>query len=153
MTTEITAAAGAAAPAPAAADAGGATAATPAERAPLGTGSAREGAHHWWTERLTSLSTLLLFVWFAVSLLRLPDYGHRTVTEWLGSPLAAVPMLLLVVSTFWHLKLGLEVIVEDYVHDDGARLFWTMLINFAAVLGAAFALFAVLRIALGGGGD
>ena len=118
-----------------------------------GTGSAREGAHHWFTERLTALSTLLLFVWFGVSLLRLPDYGHGSMTEWLSMPSAAVPMLLLIVSTFWHLKLGMQVIVEDYVHDEGSRLFWIVLINFAAILGAAFSLFFLLKIALGGGGD
>ena len=114
-----------------------------------GHGSAQAGAHHWWQERLTSLSTLLLFIWFGVSLLRLPDLGYQSVTAWLGTPLAAVPMILLIVSTFWHLKLGLQVVIEDYVHDEGNRFFSILLINFGAVLGAAFALFAVLKIAFG----
>jgi succinate dehydrogenase / fumarate reductase membrane anchor subunit len=113
-------------------------------------GSAREGAEHWWQERLSALATLLLWVWFAVSLLRLPSYDHALISEWLGSPLAAVPMLLLIVATFWHLRLGLQVIVDDYVHDEGSKMFWTMLISFASVLGAAFALFSVLKLALGG---
>ena len=115
-----------------------------------GLGAAGEGAHHWWLERLTSLSTLLLFVWLGVSLLRLPMYDHATIADWLSSPLAAVPMLLLVFSTFWHLKLGLQVVVEDYVHEEGSKFFWIVLINFAAILAAAFALFAVLKIALVG---
>jgi succinate dehydrogenase / fumarate reductase membrane anchor subunit len=68
-------------------------------------------------ERLTSVSTLLLFVWLLVSLLRLPSLSHGAVTQWLASPIAAVPMLLLIVSTFWHLKLGLQVIIEDYAHE------------------------------------
>ena len=140
MTSEVTAAAHD----PAATD-------EPQNAAARGTGSAREGAHHWWVERLTSLSTLLLFVWFGVSLLTLPAHDHATIKEWLGSPYAAVPMLLLIVSTFWHIKLGLQVIVEDYVHELGSKLFFVALINFASVLGAAFALFAVLKIALGGG--
>ena len=117
-----------------------------------GLGSAKSGAHHWWLERLTSVATLLLLVWLAVSLLRLPDLGHATVTEWLRSPLAAAPMLLLVVATFWHLKLGLQVVIEDYVHGEGTRLFWIMVLNFAVVGGAALALFAVLAIAVAGGG-
>jgi succinate dehydrogenase / fumarate reductase membrane anchor subunit len=71
-------------------------------------------------------------------------------TEWLASPAAAVPMLLLVIVTFWHLAMGLKVIVEDYVHDEGSKIFWIVLVDFAAVLGAAFALFAVLKLALGG---
>lgn len=114
-----------------------------------GLGASGEGAHHWWLERLTSLSTLLLFIWFGVSLLRLPALDHRTITEWLADPIVAVPMLLLVVSTFWHLKLGLQVVVEDYVHDEGSRFFWIVLVNFASVFAGALALFAVLRIALG----
>ncbi|HJS41487.1 MAG TPA: succinate dehydrogenase, hydrophobic membrane anchor protein, partial [Sphingomicrobium sp.] len=83
------------------------------------------------------------------SLLRLPELDHRTVTEWLADPIAAVPMMLLVVSTFWHLKLGLQVVVEDYVHDEGSKFFWIVLVNFASVFAGALALFAVLRIALG----
>jgi succinate dehydrogenase / fumarate reductase membrane anchor subunit len=118
-----------------------------------GLGSAEAGAHHWWLERLTSVSTFLLFVWLVVALLRLPDLEHRTIAMWLGSPLAAVPMLLLVISTFWHLKLGLQVVVEDYVHDEGNRLFSLILVNFAAILAAAFAIFAILKIAFGGSGD
>ena len=116
-----------------------------------GLGSARSGAHHWWLERLTSVSTLILFVWLIVSLLRLPSLGHESVTLWLSSPLAAVPMLLLIVSTFWHLKLGLQIVVEDYVHEEGLRLFSVVLVNFFAIAGAALAAFAVLKIAFGGG--
>lgn len=115
-----------------------------------GLGSARSGAHHWWLERLTSVSTLLLFVWLIVSLLRLPSLGHESVTAWLASPLAAVPMLLLILSTFWHLKLGLQVFIEDYVHEGGLKLFSLALLNFFTLVGAALAIFAVLKIAFGG---
>jgi len=115
-----------------------------------GLGSAKSGAHHWWLERLTSVSTLILFLWFLVSLARLPGLDHQTVTQWLASPLAAVPMLLLAVSLFWHAKLGLIVVVEDYVHEEGGRLFWVVVINFLAILGAALAAFSILKIALSG---
>ena len=115
-----------------------------------GLGSARSGAHHWWLERLTSVSTLLLFVWFVVSLLRLPSLEHSAVTEWLSAPLGAVPMLLLIVSTFWHLKLGLQVVIEDYVHEEGMKFFSITLLNFFTIALGALAFFAVLRIAFGG---
>ena len=115
-----------------------------------GLGAAGEGAHHWWLERLTSIATLLLIIWFGVSLLRLPALDPGTLAEWLAQPLAAVPMLLLVFCTFWHAKLGLQVVVEDYVHEEGGKFFWVMLINFAAILGGMLGLFAVLKIALGG---
>ena len=119
---------------------------SPAERV-RDSGSAREGAEHWWHERLSSVATLLLFVWLIVSLLRLPSLDHRGVTEWLRDPLAAVPMILLILATFWHLKMGLQVIVEDYVHDEGNKFLSLLLLNFAAVGAAAFAIFAVLKIA------
>ena len=129
-----------------------AAATPPASETPLGRvrghGSAREGAEHWWHEPLSSLAVFLLLVWFAVSLLRLPAYDQPTIAEWLGSPLAAVPMLLLVAATFWHVRLGLKVIVEDYVHDDGAKLFWLVLIDLFVVLAAAFGLLAILKLAL-----
>jgi succinate dehydrogenase / fumarate reductase membrane anchor subunit len=137
MTTEVNAAA-----------VGTARDETPLTRVPE-QGSAREGAHHWWEERMSALATFLLFVWFGVSLLRLGTIDHATLTEWLSSPFAAVPMLLLIVATFWHIRMGLQVIVDDYVHDSASRLFWTMLISFGSFLGGAFAAFAVLKIALG----
>lgn len=114
-----------------------------------GLGSARHGAEHWWHERLSSVACLLLYVWLLVSLLTLPSLDHRAVTEWLRQPSAAVPMLLLVAATFWHLRMGLQVIVEDYVHDEGNRFLALLLLGFAAWAGAAFAAFAVLKIALG----
>jgi succinate dehydrogenase / fumarate reductase membrane anchor subunit len=116
-----------------------------------GLGPAKAGAHHWWLERLTALGTLVLLVWLAASLLRLPELDHRTLAEWLTAPLAAVPMLLLILGMFWHLKLGLQVVVEDYVHSDGPRLAWIVLINFLSLFGAGLAIFAVLKIALGAG--
>lgn len=114
-----------------------------------GLGPVGVGGHHWWTERLTSVATLLLFVWLLVSLLRLPSLDHQAVTLWLSSPLAAVPMLLLIVSTFWHLKLGLQVVIEDYVHDEGNKFFTLALLNFLTIGVGALALFSVLKIALG----
>ena len=115
-----------------------------------GLGSARSGAHHWWLERLTSISTLLLFVWFVVALLRMPSLDHAAVTEWLAEPLVAVPMLLLIVSTFWHLKLGLQVVIEDYVHEEGMKFFSITVLNFFTIAVGALALFSVLKIAFGG---
>lgn len=112
-----------------------------------GLGSAREGAEHWWHERMSSVAVLLLFIWLIVSLLRLPALDHRGITEWLRDPLAAVPMILLVAATFWHLKMGLQVIVEDYVHDEGNKFLSLLLLNLATVGAAAFAIFAILKIA------
>jgi succinate dehydrogenase / fumarate reductase membrane anchor subunit len=114
-----------------------------------GLGSSKQGALNWYHERLSSVATLLLFIWFIVSLIRLPSFDRGTVVEWLSSPLAAVPMILLVYTTFWHAKDGLRVVVEDYVHDEGAKFFWLAVLNFLFILGGGLAIFAVLAIAFG----
>lgn len=115
-----------------------------------GLGSAREGAHHWWLQRLTAGANFLLMSWFILSLLRLPGYDHATVTAWLSSPFAAVPMALLVLSVFWHFRMGLQVVVEDYVHG-GARVIALVLLNLYAFGMGAFAVFSILKIAFTGG--
>jgi len=114
-----------------------------------GLGSSKQGALHWYHERLSSVATLVLFVWFIVSLIRLPAFDRATISEWLSSPLSAVPMVLLIYTTFWHAKDGLRVIVEDYVHDEGGKFFWLALLNFLFILGGGLAIFAVLAIAFG----
>ena len=113
-----------------------------------GAGSAREGAEHWGEERLTSVTTLALLLWLAVSLLRLPALDYATVTQWLKAPLAAVPMLLLIVSLFRHLQMGLIQVIDDYAHDDGNRMILTTLVTIASAFTGALAMFAVLKIAL-----
>ena len=116
-----------------------------------GLGSSKQGALNWYHERLSSVGTLLLFVWFVVSLVRLPDFAHATVVRWLASPLAAVPMVLLIYTTFWHAKDGLRVVIEDYVHEEGAKFFWLTLNTIFFIVGGALAIFSVLKIAFTGG--
>ena len=115
-----------------------------------GLGSAKSGAHHWWMQRLTAGSNLLLMIWFMVSLLRLPGYDYATITTWLSSPMAAVPMMLLIASVFWHFRIGLQVVIEDYQHEE-ARVVALVLLNFYTVAMAGFAIFSILKIAFAGG--
>ena len=115
-----------------------------------GLGSSGVGGAHWATERMISLATLPLFVWFVVSLLRLPDMSHTTVVNWLGSPLNAVLMVLLIATTFVHLKQGMQVVLDDYVHDEGTRVLSNVALVFLSVAGGAAATFAVLQIAFRG---
>jgi succinate dehydrogenase / fumarate reductase membrane anchor subunit len=112
-----------------------------------GLGSAREGGGHWWTERMTAVAALMLYTWLLVSLLRLGTLDYGTVSEWLRDPWAAVPMLLLVVTTFIHLKHGLQVVIEDYVHDEGNKFFTLLLLNFFAIGLGTLAVFSVLKLA------
>lgn len=116
-----------------------------------GLGSAREGAGHWWQERSTSVALLALYVWLLASLLRLGSLDYGTVREWLSDPWAAIPMLLLVVTTFVHLRDGLQVVIEDYVHDEGNKAFALMLLNFVVIAAGTIAVFAIFKIAFTAG--
>ncbi|QQN73467.1 succinate dehydrogenase, hydrophobic membrane anchor protein [Croceicoccus sp. YJ47] len=114
-----------------------------------GLGSAHEGAHHWLLQRFTAIGNLVLVLWLVFSLLTLPDYGYLTMASWLSSPLAATAMVLLILSTFWHARLGMQVMIEDYVH--GANRFAAIvLLNLFFVAGGVFGIVSVIRIALGG---
>ena len=115
-----------------------------------GLGSAREGGEHWIGERVSSIALLLLGVWLIASLLFLPALDHATVSQWLRTPLGAVPMTLFVITSFYHGLDGLKVVVDDYVDDEGNRFALNTALLFLAVGGAAFALFALAKVALGG---
>ncbi len=114
-----------------------------------GLGSAKTGAHHWWMQRLTAGGNILLLLWFVLSLLRLPSLSHKMVVQWMQSPLVAVPLILLVANTFWHFRMGLQVVIEDYQHDQ-SRIVAIVLLNFYTIAAAALAIFAILKIAFGG---
>ncbi len=114
-----------------------------------GLGSAKSGVGHWWHQRVTAVANLALLLWFVVSLVRLPALDYATVTTWLRQPVAAIPMLLLIVSVFYHFRLGVQVFIEDYLHHEGTKLLALLALNFYALGGAAAAVFAVLKIALG----
>ena len=116
----------------------------------LGQGSAKEGVHHWWAQRLTSVALVPLGVWFAVSVLSLPSLDHATVTAWIGQLWTTVFLILLVISAAWHSQLGVRVVVEDYVHGSGAKTLTLALVTFFHVVVAAAGVLAVLKVALGG---
>jgi succinate dehydrogenase / fumarate reductase, membrane anchor subunit len=114
-----------------------------------GLGSARHGAGHWWLQRVTAFGNLALILWLIFSLIALPDLGYETVRGWLQSPLAAVPLLLIVANTFWHMKMGLQVVIEDYVH--GAQRIVTLALLHIWTFGAGgLALFSILKVAFTG---
>ncbi len=115
-----------------------------------GLGSAHGGAHHWLLQRFTAIGNVLLLGWFAVSLVLLPSLDYTTVSGWLADPVPATAMALLIVSTFWHARLGLQVLVEDYVHEDGNKFAAIAALNLAVFGGAGFGVFCVIRLALGG---
>ncbi len=114
-----------------------------------GLGAAKSGVGHWWHQRVTAVSNIALMLWFVASLVRLPALDYATVVGWLRQPVAAIPMLLLIVSVFYHFRLGVQVFIEDYLHHEGTKLLALLALNFYALGGAAAAVFAVFKIAFG----
>jgi len=115
----------------------------------LGLGSAKEGVEHWWLQRVTAVALVPLTVWFVAALIRHLGGDYLAAVAWLRLPMTAIPMILVVVATFVHMALGLQVVIEDYVHHEATKIASLMLVRLACwALGAA-ALFAVLRVAFG----
>jgi succinate dehydrogenase / fumarate reductase, membrane anchor subunit len=116
----------------------------------LGRGSAKEGVHHWWLQRLTSIALVPLSIGFVASLLRLPVLDYTTLVAWMRQSGTALGLILFVLVAARHSQLGVRVVIEDYVHTDGLKALALVLIDFTHVLIAAAAVFAVLKVALGG---
>ena len=113
-------------------------------------GSAHSGSLHWLFQRFTAIGNLVLVLWFGASLLLLPNFSHSAVAEWIARPLPATAMALLLISTIWHARLGMQVMLEDYVHTPANKFACIACLNLAAFAGAGFGLFCVARLALGG---
>lgn len=114
-----------------------------------GLGTAKSGTDHWWKQRVTAIANAALLIWFVVSLLRLPDLTYATVVAWLRQPIVAVPILLLIANLFYHLRLGVQVLIEDYVHHEGNKVLAVLLLNFFTLALGFTAMFSVLKIAFG----
>jgi succinate dehydrogenase / fumarate reductase, membrane anchor subunit len=121
-------------------------------RSPLGRarglGSARAGSHHWWSQRLTALALVPLTLWFIFSVIHLSGATHQVVIEWLSAPLTLGLMLALIVATFHHLQLGVQVVIEDYVHDERVKMGAVLAVKALCVLLALVCIVSVLKIGL-----
>jgi succinate dehydrogenase / fumarate reductase membrane anchor subunit len=127
--------------------------ATPRLRSPLsraiGLGSAKEGVQHWWAQRLTALALVPLVLWFVIVVIELAGADRALFVEWVRHPLPAIFLVLLLVATFYHGALGLQVVIEDYVEGEGLRLGLLIIMWLAAIVFAARGIFAVLKLSLG----
>lgn len=123
-------------------------------RSPLGRarglGSAKEGTAHWWAQRVTAIALVPLSLWFVAGVLGLIGAEHGQVLTWIGYPLNAVLLVVLIAVTFHHAQLGLQVVIEDYVHTEWLKIAMILAVKFAAVLLALFGIVAVLAITFGG---
>lgn len=114
-----------------------------------GLGAAREGVGHWKAQRLTAISNLVLMLWFVFAVASLADTSYETVRAWLASPLSATLMILFVISVFYHARIGVQVVIEDYVHHEGIKIVSLTLLALAAFGLAVACIVAVLGVSLG----
>ena len=121
-------------------------------RSPLGRarglGSARAGSGAWWAQRLTALALVPLSLWFIFTVIHLAGASRNDVAQWLSSPVPLVLMLALIVAMFHHMQLGLQVVIEDYVHDHMTRMASVLAMKAATILLALACIVAVLRLGL-----
>ncbi|HEX3405180.1 MAG TPA: succinate dehydrogenase, hydrophobic membrane anchor protein [Acetobacteraceae bacterium] len=121
-------------------------------RSPLGRarglGSARAGAAHWWTQRITSLALVPLTLWFLCAMIRMLGATRDDIVYWMAGPLPIVLMIALVIATFHHLQAGLQVVIEDYVTNDALRIGSILLLKGLSLLLALACIISVLRLGL-----
>ena len=118
----------------------------------LGSGSAKDGTEHWWAQRVSAAALLFLGSWFLVSIFRLDNFAHPAMLEWAGRPFNSVMLLLLSVTLAWHSMLGVQVVLEDYVHGPFLKVVSLVANRFAHVFLAIAAVVSILTIALGNAG-
>ncbi|MBI2383199.1 MAG: succinate dehydrogenase, hydrophobic membrane anchor protein [Gammaproteobacteria bacterium] len=122
-------------------------------RSPLGRarglGSAKQGVHHFWVQRVSSAALVPLSLWFVFSVARLHGADYAAVKHWVSAPSVAVALVLFLATLFYHSMLGVQVVIEDYVGHEGARLASLVLSKFVHAILAAASIFAVLKVALG----
>jgi succinate dehydrogenase / fumarate reductase membrane anchor subunit len=115
----------------------------------IGLGSAKEGVEHWWAQRVSALALVPLALWFVIAIIGLVGADRALVVDWVRHPGPAILLVLLLIATFYHGALGLQVVIEDYVDSKTLRLGLLIVMRLAAIVFAARGIFAVLKLSLG----
>ena len=116
----------------------------------LGLGSAKEGVAHWWAQRVTAVALVPLVLWFVAALVALTGADRTTVIAWLREPFPAIVTVLLLIAGLYHMSLGIQVVIEDYIHNEATKISAIVFNKLVAFAIAAAGIFAVLRIAFQG---
>ena len=114
----------------------------------LGHGAAKSGVQHWWMQRVSAVALVPLTIWFIFSLLHLVGASHQAMIVWLSSPWSIVLMLALIVATFHHFSLGVQSVLDDYVHQPTVKLWSMLVLKAACMVSALLCIVAVLKIGL-----
>lgn len=115
----------------------------------VGLGSAKEGVEYWWLQRITAVALVPLSLWFVIAIIRLAGADFDSVRDWIGNPLPAILLVLLLIATFYHVSLGLQVVIEDYIHAELAKIGLVIIVRLACFALAVAGIFAVLSMAVG----
>ena len=113
-----------------------------------GLGTAKDGVHHWWMQRLTAIALIPLTLWFIISIATLNNASYTETVNWLSIPLVSIFMILLVSATLYHALLGVQVVVEDYIHQEGFKFLLLIGLKFIFLVLGVVAIFSLLKIAL-----
>ena len=116
----------------------------------IGLGSAKEGVEHWWVQRITALALVPLTLWFVVSVIGLAGADRAVFVEWVRHPVPAVLLVLLLIATFYHSALGLQVVIEDYIENEALRFGLIIIMKLASIVLAVLGIFAVLKLSFAG---
>ena len=116
-----------------------------------GLGSAKEGVHHWWAQRVSAIALIPLSLWFVANVVFLTDVDRATAIQWLGSPVTLGLMSLFLIAVIYHAVLGLQVVIEDYIHAKPTKLILLLFIQFAGFALVAAGIVAMLLITIYGG--
>ena len=115
-----------------------------------GLGSSKSGTSHWWAQRVSALALIPLTLWFIYSVIKFIGMDLFAFRAWLNEPGSVLLLSLFLIALFYHMQLGLQVVIEDYVHGEKNKIFLLLINKFAAVLFAISSLVAIIQIAYGG---
>ena len=112
-------------------------------------GSAKEGSHHWWVQRLTALALVPLSLWFVCSLVCISSKGYQAAVDWISNPVHTVLLIIFLGALYYHAALGMQVVIEDYIESEWQKITALILVKFLALFTGLISIFAVLKVSLG----
>ncbi len=114
-----------------------------------GLGSAKNGTHHWWHQRVSAIALLPLSLWFIYSVVSMVGADYMTVVYWIRLPYVTVLLILFLVALFYHAVLGLQIVIEDYIHSEWQKIACLILVKFLAAVGSLASVLSVLNVFFG----